>query len=179
MTHVDNLFGDNIIFRDFASSLKIETYFNDIRSKSEQHTIQYINQMKLICSPIGDALGELYQFYKLHNPSDYGFKYTRDQLSKEIIAIAQQHDLFNPNIEAIFKQIENWYQGVELIKYIAINQTTLPYILKLLYEKKKKLNLEYYQKVLNTDPSIQLKLNFEQSNVIVTKYQSLTQTINV
>ena len=179
MTHVDNFFSDNIIFRDFATSLKIEYYFNNIQNKSEQSTQSYIKHMRLICAPIGDALEQLYQFYHSHSPYDHGFKYTRDQLSKEIIAIAQQHDLFNPNIELIFKQINDWYKDIEIIRYVPINSTTLPHILKLLYEKKKKLNPEYYQKVLNTDPSIQLKLNFEQSNVIVTKYQSLTQTINV
>ena len=180
MTYVDNFFNDNSIFRDMATSFKIEYFFKDIQDKSGQSSVAYINQMKLISTEIGNLLDELHSFYLTTNSNNNYQRYSRSELKKEILQIADQYNLYNQRLEVTFNKVIDWYKGVEIVRYINIDKTTLPFVLKYLYENKKKLNLEYYQKVMSTDKSVQLKLNFNQSNSkIVTKYQLITNQIIV
>lgn len=175
MTHVDNLYSDNILFRDMASSFKLEHYFNDLESISSQLTREYINQLKHINSNVGETLQKLYNFYKnTTSRENRNFTYLRGEIKNEVLSIAKQYNLFNPEVENMLNYVNTWFKDIEIIRYMNLNSKTLPYVLKLLYEKKKKMNIEYYQRVLNTDPSVQLKLEFNDSEpIICTKLNSI------
>lgn len=176
MTHINNVYGDNTIFRDVASLFKIECFFNDIETDSGQSTKEYIEAMKLISTDIGNTLDQLYNYY--HDTKDERrLRYSKHTLKLEIVKIAKQFNLYNPNVELLFNKVNDWFKDVEVIRYININTKTLPYILKLLYEKKKKLNIEYYQRILNTDKSNQLTLDFNKNDtpITITKFNQITQ----
>jgi hypothetical protein len=181
MFHVDKLYGDNPMFRDMASSFKIEHFFNDININSGQNTLNYINKIKLISNHIGSILQKLYNFYINSNTIKYDrsdITYDRSDIRIEVIQIAEKYNLYNPIIELLFNDINNWFKDIEIIRYININDKSLPFILKLLYEKKKKMNIEYYQKVLNTDKTIQLEIDFNKvESVSLTKFQVLTNNV--
>lgn len=175
MINVNNLYGDNKLFRDIASSYKIENFFNDIRDESGQSTEQYIKSIELINGTIGAALKELYIYYKNITKNDYDLSYTRTNIKDEIVEVAEKFNLYNQYSESLFDKINDWFKGIEVIRYTPINNKTLPFILKFLYEKKKKLNIEYYQKVLNTDNTKQLSIVFEEDIVPnFTKFRVLT-----
>lgn len=173
MTHVDNLYGDNVIFRDVASLFKIECFFNDIEKQNGQNTREYIKNIKLISTNIGDVLQELYDFYS-YKSNEGRLIYNKYDLKIEIVKIAEQFNLYNPHIEELFNKVNHWFKDVEVIRYININSKTLPYILKLLYDKKKKMNIEYYQRILNTDKSTQLLFDFNRVST-TTKFKLITQ----
>ncbi len=178
MFHVDNLYKTKL-FRDMASSFKIEQYFNDIENNNNQNMKDYIKSMKLICSDIGNTLDELYKFYiNTNNNNIYTFSYTRNSIRLEIINIAETYNLYNPNVELLFNKINNWFKDVELIRYININDKTLPYILKTLYDNKKRLNIEYYQKIMHKDENKQLSLDFDKIVINApTKFNFITQNV--
>ena len=102
----------------------------------------------------------------------------RDSLKTEIMQIAESCNLYNPRVELLFNKINDWFKNVEIIRYVNINYKTLPFVLKLLYEKKKRLNVEYYQRVLNTDKTIQLKIDFNKTETTpLTKFKVITNNI--
>jgi len=119
-------------------------------------------------------LFQLYDFYKNNLFEHNRFAFNRNDIKSEVINVAKQFNLYSPKTELLFNEVNHWFKDVEIIRYIDITTKTLPYVLKFLYQKKKKLNIEYYQRVLNTDPSIQLKFNFESNNESITKF-NLTQ----
>jgi hypothetical protein len=180
MIHVDNLYGDNPMFRDMTSSFKIEQFFNDIEQCNGQHTANYIEQIKLICTDVGEVLEQLYNFYLNTNKDNYDLTYKRYHIKDEVMRIAEKYNLYNPNVELLFSKVNDWFKGIEIIRYTNINDKTLPYVLKLLYEKKKRLNIEYYQKVLNTDNTTQLSIDFDRSEIpSLTKFTVITQNLIV
>ena len=61
--------------------------------------------------------------------------------------------------------IEEYFKGVEVLKYTDISEESLPFILKLLKDKKKKINLEYYNNVMIKHQEIE-----EQENTKVETY---------
>ena len=177
MYHVDNIY-NNEIFRDAASSFKIELFFKNIEKDTGQETISYIKEIKNINNDIGEILDQLYLFYSSSIISTRRFNYTRESLKDDILKVANEYNLFNPEIELLFTKVNDWFKDVEIIRYVEINKKTLPYILKHLYSKKKKLNVEYYQKVLNTDKTTQLKMNFNETIVTgITKFNLITQNV--
>jgi hypothetical protein len=154
MTHVDNLFSDNHLFRQFASSLKIQEYLaNTNRDMTYVGDIKrYIDQLKNICPEIGEHYTFLYEYWKDRNTKEVsGTDIDRADLKKEILNIADKYNLYDPVVEVRFKQVEAWFKGIEWMKFIEINSTTLPIILKELRDHKKKLSLEYYQKIVIED----------------------------
>lgn len=178
MININNLYGDNALFRDMASSFKIEKFFNNIQNDNNQQPIDYIASIKLICKDIGEVLEQLYNFYIKNNGGDYRLVYERNSIEAEVIKIAEEYNLYNSNVELLFDKVKDWFKDVEIIRYININDKTLPYILKLLYEKKKRMNVEYYQRVLNTDNTKQLKIDFNKVETeVVTKFTALTQNV--
>jgi hypothetical protein len=171
MFYVDD-FNECDLFKNIASTIKIKYFFEDIESNTNQKARDYIKNITLICSNVGNILETLYKFYINTNYTNYRYN---DKLLLDVLTIANKYNSFNPNIEYLFDKLNIWYKDVELLKYININDSTLPYILKTLYSNKKKLNVEYYQKVLNTDNSKQLTLNFNNINNNITKYNFIIQ----
>jgi len=180
MVHVNNLYGDNALFRAMASSFKIEQFFDDIKEDNEDNTIVYIQHMKNICQDIGDTLEELYKYYKETNINEraWNVRYERSDIRREVMKVAREKNLYDPAVELLFNKVEEWFKGVELIRYMKINEKTLPYILKFLYENKKRLNLEYYQKIMDTGKLVQLEIDFEPKEIPeLTKFQIITQNV--
>jgi len=146
--HVKKLYSDNKYFRQLASSLKIEQYFADISLYSRIDVNKFIKNIFDINERVGDNLRKLHNYYLDINTRDEAWGFKRADIKDDILKVANQYNLFDSSIENIFKELEEWFKDVELILYTEINDETLPFILKLLREKKKKMNLEYYQKAL-------------------------------
>lgn len=165
MIHIDNLYSDNKIFRQYASYLKIQNYFkNVLKNQSSMNAKSFIEEMKKISKEVGNNLETLYTYYKTLEQTSNDYFYDRAHrqdslISDAVLKVAEQYNLFDTNIEIVFKQLDNWFKDVELILYTELNDETIPYILKLLKEKKKKLNLEYYQKFVLENKIIPLKHN--------------------
>lgn len=174
--HVDR-FKETTLFADMASSFKIEEFFNNIENENGQHPKDYINQMKLICSDIGEVMEEMYKFYASTTNRDNTYlSYARKDIKKDIMCVAEKYNLYNPKIELLFSKVEKWFEGIELIRYVNINEKTLPYILKTLREKKKRLNVEYYQKIMFKDTNKQLVLDFnKREEETITKFNFITK----
>lgn len=150
MVHVDNLYGDNKLFRKLASSLKIENYFINIGQYQSSSGKEFANSIAKIYTPVGNNLKTLLKYYDETSNTDKiaGTQITRNQLKQEILDLATKLNLFDPLVEGIFAQVDSWFKGVEVIKYIDLTEESLPYILKLLVDNKKRLNTEYYQKAI-------------------------------
>lgn len=152
MTHVDNLYSDNNLFRKLASSLMIEDYLSSTVRNMDYSINRYIEELGKICPAVADHFQFLYRYWQeCHNADVSGTDIDRADLKHEILQIAKQHNLFDPIVDTTLKQIEAWFKGVEVLKFVEINEQSLPYILLTLREHKKKLNLELYQKVVTED----------------------------
>ncbi len=177
MVHVNNLYGDNPLFRRLASSYKIENLLAEYISRHANFSKKYFfEQMSKINSNIGKALLDLKSYYELFT-SEEDIQYTdisRSALKDEILKVAQRDNLFDPRIEAKIKVVEDFFKGVEILKYVEFSDETMPIVLKLLREKKKKINFEYYSNVVEpTFPGDQLRLDFEEKQP-KTKFQIIT-----
>lgn len=176
MCHVDNLYSDNKLFRRLSSSFKIEDYFSNLLKYQRIDAEEYISQISKICTPIGNLLNEL-NIYMNNVKEVDDIRYTgyhRRDIKRETIDIAKKNNLFDPLIEPLFKQLDKWFEGVELIKYIEINDENIKYILKHLREKKKKLNSDYYTRM--TRPELitaQVEMDFSEPDNR-TKFEVLT-----
>ena len=180
MFHVDDLHEESHLFKDMASSFKIEQYFNDIENHNGQSARSYITAMKLICTDIGNTLEELYNFYSSHlNTNTVNNSiFNRNSIRLEVIEIAEKYNLYNPATELLFDKLTNWFKDIEIIRYVNINEKTLPYVLKTLYEKKKRLNVEYYQKIVYKNKNAQLAFNFDKvEDNNPTKFKFITQNV--
>lgn len=177
MIHVKELYGDNPLFRRLASSYRIALIFEDyLRNYSNMNSEDFIIKMTKINSIIGDNLLYLHNYYiKFTNNEDIKYsQFIRKDLKKEIIDLAEKFKLYDPLVEQKIKQVEDWFEGIELLKHIEINNDTLPYILKYIREKKKKLNLEYYCKIVEPEKfGIQLEFEWEPKEPI-TKFKLIT-----
>lgn len=148
MIHVDDLYTDNKLFRKLASSMKIEDYLSSINIARETDVKIYIKSLKNISSEVGEKLEFLYNYYKITSNKDVaGVDIERVQIKRAILKVAKENNLFDPLVEDVFKQLDIWFKGIEWIKYIEISDNTIPIILETLRANKKKLNLDYYQKI--------------------------------
>lgn len=180
MIHVTKLYGDNRIFRKLASSFRIEKILADHISKySNWDKSFFLKQMMIINSEVGTALFDIKKFYeKFTNAEDIRYAtIMRKDLKDEILAIATKNNLFDIEMEAKIKIVENFFNGIELLKHIEINNETLPLVLKYLREKKKRINLEYYCKIVT--PELQPEFNFDveekEEQLVITKFRKLTE----
>ena len=180
MTNVNDLYGDNILFRRLASSLKIENYFIKATIDSTYDSNKLIEKMNSISLQVGENLKQLKEYYKQNSSKENAYDISRKELKNDILNIANKLNLFDPKIELIFKNLDEWFKGVELIKFLEINEDSLPFILKLLRDNKKKLNLDYYKNYVIIENKLvekdnQLRIVFkEETNV--TKFNILTKT---
>lgn len=176
MVHVTQLYSDNKLFRKLASSYRISSIFEDyLKNYSSMDNEVFIEEIKKINESVGANLEILYNYYLKFTTKEEikRTNYERKDLRKEILDIATKHNLFDLTIEAKIKEVESYFNGIELLKHIEINDTTLPLILKYLKEKKKKINLEYYCRIVT--PELQPEFDFEQKEVeMKTKFMIIT-----
>ncbi len=154
MIHVKQMYSDNKLFRQLASVYRIENVLGQyLKNYSSYKTESFIEFVKEIHKDIGETFKDLYEYQKsFMNNED--MKYTtvcRNDLKQEIIGIAEKLNLFDITVEYKIKKVEEYFKGVELLKYIDFNEANKPIILKYLREKKKKVNLEYYCKVVEPE----------------------------
>lgn len=176
MVYVKNLYGDNKLFRQLASSYRIELLLGDyLKNYTGTNTEGFIDFLKTINQSVGETFEELRAYHKsfTSDTNIYRTKYDRSDLKQEIIQIAEKFNLFDPNIESKIKIIEDYFSGVELLKHVDFNEDTLPVILKYLRDKKKRINLEYYCKIVENGGG-QLIIDFEPKEP-VTKFQLITE----
>lgn len=178
MIHVKNLYGDNKLFRQLASSYKIEMLLGQyLKNYSEYKTESFINFIKEINEPISIIFKELYDYHRSFTTQE-DIKYTRavrKDLKLEILEVAKASNLFDPVIESKIKVIEDYFSGIELLKHIDFNDETLPIILKYLRDNKKKINLEYYCKFIEPEKlGTQLIIDFEPKEA-ETKFKIITE----
>ena len=176
MIHVKDLYGDNKLFRQLASSYKIEILLGQyLKNFSDHKTERFIDFIKKINEPISIVFKELYDYHaKFTSQEDIHYtRLIRKDLKEEIINIATQHNLFDLTMESKIKIIEDYFKDVEMLKHIDFNDETLPIILKYLKEHKKKINLEYYCKIVENGGG-QLIIDFEPKEP-VTKFHVLTK----
>jgi len=182
MIHVDQLYSDNKLFRKLASSYRIEILLGQyLKNYTEYKNEDFIKFIKNINENVGNAFEELYKYYKEFTSED--IKYTRivrKDLKNDIIQIAEKGNWFDITIESKIKIVEDYFSGIELLKHIDFNNETLPAILIYLRQNKKKLNLEYYRKIIPEPEKTGVELEFdfteklEEPIEIITKFRQLT-----
>lgn len=175
MIHVNNLYSDNKLFRELASVFKIEDYFAALMNyQSTYHELAYIKCWKEINSSIGENLDFLHSYRKVYVEESNN---TLKQLKDEILKVANKNNLFNPRVEEKFKELDAYFKGVELLRFIDLNEDSLPIVLKELRAKKKKLNFEYYAQVVKDEETqCQMILNFDENEEDkITKFQLITK----
>lgn len=182
MVNVNELYGDNKLFRKLASCYKIEEFFNNYLRNQSLYTKDFITQITNISKDIGECLSLLVRFRNENHNNEENSK----ELKREIIEIATSFNLFDPVIESVLVKVENWFKDVPLLKYTNINENSLPIVLSYLREKKKRINFEYYCKYIpevveriEKDKNAQIIIMFpeETSNENKTKFEILTKNI--
>lgn len=187
MTHIDNLFSDNEFLRKRASCYKIEDLFKKImKSQSSYKFKDYIDRISEICTGAGETMKSLLVYIE---KNDYNYKdrsSTDRELVEKIKDIAEVNNWYDPNIELDIKKVEDWFKGIEILKFLDINEDSLPYILKFLKEKGKKINTEYYLKYtiekdlednIEKDGQIIMLFDEQQEQEIKSKFKVLTEKI--
>lgn len=180
MTHVDNIYGDNKLFRKFASMLKIKQILADNSKHLSEDLIKSYSKLSTELSNNLKTLKEYHDKYKLANDCYY-FDVLDNNIRNTLLKTAEEKNLFDPLITPTIELVENWFKGIEIIKYTDINDESLPYLLKYLKQNNKKLNLEYYQKYIDIieapkNKTKQLTLTFvEEYNE--TKFQIITKNV--
>lgn len=145
MVNVNNLYSDHKMFRRLASCYKIENFFINYLKYQTLNADNFIEEISKICEGTGELLKILTKYrstyYRDSRNEGVG---NNPQLKEEILDVAESFNLFDPIIENILGQVNEWFSGVEILKYTEINEDSLPAILMYLREKKKKLNYDYY-----------------------------------
>lgn len=99
-------------------------------------------EVKLFNERIGNLIKDVSEFYANNNSSN------KLDVLKELVEKFNVNYKFELSINPIIKykldQINKYFEGVELIRYVKINDKSLPHIVKYLKEKKKPVNLNYY-----------------------------------
>lgn len=166
MVHIDEFSSNNRIFRKLATIFKIEKVIRGLMEHQTSHDNKFlVKYFTKINKDLGENLAALFKYrdkYTFISPtrnassSDYsGFK-------KEMLELAEKNNWFDSSIEQELKYVEGWFEGIEILKFTEFNEQSLPYILKYLYDNKKKLNLKYYMKhVCPVKYNIQIEMDFE------------------
>lgn len=166
MVHIDEFSSNNRIFRKLATIFKIEKVIRGLMENQTSHDNKYlVKYFTKINKDLGYNLQALFKYRDKHtfispsrnaSSSDYG------EFKKEILELAEKNNWFDSSIEQEIKYVESWFEGIEILKFTEFNEQSLPYILKYLYENKKKLNLKYYMKhVCPVKYNIQIEIDFE------------------
>lgn len=183
MIHVEDLYSDHKLFRRLASCYKIENFFKShMKYQSTSDVFNFITEIYKINKGTGELLKTLYR-YREENQQDYrnGGNHNNQKMKREILEIANEHNLFDSVITNILEEAENWFKDVEILKYTDINEDSLPAILLYLRSKGKKLNYDYYCKHVykveeNKVIEGQITLTFEEEEESTeTKFRVLTK----
>lgn len=172
--YVDDFYSDNRLFRILATKLKIKKFFG-IKTYG---TINFVNAYKNINKSVGESLVKLIEYAKSTDNSFNVFEnadLTEDDINA-ILEIADRDNLYDPNIMIIFNDVLNYFKDVEILRYVYYDKSTIPYVLKTLYNAKKKLDIEYYQTIMNNQSHKQLKIDFD-SLPKLTKFNIQTSNI--
>lgn len=167
MVHVDYFNSNNRIFRKLATIYKIEKILIDLSINQSGYKDNFLVQyFRNINKDLADNLEKLYDYRKNNlfiesNGKNLTSKYYK-LFKEEILNIAETNNWFDTNIINEINYVINWFNGVEIIKFTDFTEESLPFILKYLYDNKKKINLEYYMKYVSpVNLGVQLEMDFE------------------
>jgi hypothetical protein len=173
MIHIDEFKSNNRIFRKLATVFKIEkTIAALLENQKEYRDNVLLSYFKNISEPLHLSLSKVYEYkdnFRLMQPTMRTNGEDYRKFKEEILELAESQNWFDPSIIDEINHINNWFKGVELIKFVEFNEKSLPFILKHLYDNKKKINTEYYIKYVR--PEIyegQLIIDFEPKEEVET-----------
>lgn len=147
MIDVNGLYSDHPLFRKLASCYRIEDFFKSYLQHQRIDADNFILEIAKINQGIGRLMNLLIRYRKEnYRDSRNGGIGNQETLKKEVLEVANSFNLFDPVIESTLQEVIKWFEGIEILKYTEINDESLPYILKYLREKGKKLNYDYYCK---------------------------------
>ena len=180
MIHIDEFSSNNRIFRKLATVFKIEKTFNSLFEYQSSRSDK-IDYFKDISTSLYDSLEKVNNYkedFRLIQPTmrTSGNEYRK--FKEEILELAELKNWFDGSIINEVNFINNWFKDVELIKFVEFNYQSLPFILKHLYDNKKKINTEYYIKYVR--PEIyegQLILDFEPKEETETKLLTILKQV--
>lgn len=147
--HVEDFMGDNKIFRRFATAAKIA-----INSKALKLTgyiggrevpMNFKNCLEYIFTPAYVALANLSK-----DVADFGGNVLSatpqtgsdivNKLREEIIAVAEENDLFDKPMLASYEKLERYVDGLDLLNFVVINENSLEFIADFIKLKGKPVN---------------------------------------
>lgn len=167
MTHISNLYSDNRVFRRLATIFRAVELLHKLGGKG-------IETMKVINEDIYNLVKEI-EVYLDTNGEDVGYSDIGDY-KEGVLEVAYNKNLFDLSIAHKFDIVDKYFEGADMLKIVEINEENLPIILKYLKEKKKKINLKYYQKyVPSPELGTQVEMNFEIEEENKTKFVILTE----
>lgn len=152
MVHVKDFYSDNELFRRVASGMKIYDFLNSLVERQPDYNLRkYIEAITNINEGTGELLSKLSDY--VSENFRLGSDCTED-IKRAILEVAEKQNLYDPIAEDIFNKVKLWYDGIEIMTHIPINDTSLPLILKYLKENGKKINYEYYLLYVKGDGEI-------------------------
>lgn len=100
-------------------------------------------EVKLFNEHIAKLIKEVSEYYANNN-------FKNEDLLKELVTKFRKNEDLNvivdKNIQYKLKQIDTFFENAELIRYCTIKEESIPYIVDYLRIKKKKVNLNFYEK---------------------------------
>ena len=166
MIHIDKFNSDNRMFRKLATTYLItETLKELLKFQSHNNNEYIIEKVKEINTVIGEHLEALFEYkedFTLFQPSMRTEASDWHQFKKEILNLAKANNWFDESIMYRLREVNKYFEGIEILKFVDLNEQSMPIVLKYLFDNKKKLNYEYYAKYVK--PEIfenQLIIDFE------------------
>lgn len=183
MIHVDKFNSNNKMFRKLATTYLIEKVLKELIKHQSHNNNDYIVEiMKEINTTIGDHLEALFEYvndFRLVQPTMRTHSQDFWKFKDEILEIAKMNNWWDESIMHRLTEVKNWFNGIEILKYVDLNEQSMPVVLKYLFDKKKKLNYEYYAKYVRPELfENQLVIDFEPKEEITeTKLFHIVQQV--
>lgn len=140
---IKQFMSNNKIFRRIATAALIRD-LNFINN----YDANFSEKLKLINREKAKKIEVLEKYVKEYiKPFEDGYTNRggySERLLEEILSIAQQNNIFDEDIISIVKELEEWYKGIEIFKFVQINEKSIPYIISYMKEKGKRVNSEHY-----------------------------------
>lgn len=183
MIHIDKFNSNNKIFRKLATTYLIEETLRELLKYQSNHSDKdSIDVIKEINTTIGEDLEKLYEYrdnFRVIQPTMKTNSQDYHQFKNEILEIAKINNWWDESIMYKITEVKNWFNGIEILKFVDLNEQSMPIVLKYLFDKKKKLNYEYYARYVR--PEIfenQLMIDFElKEEETETKLFHITQQV--
>jgi hypothetical protein len=124
----------------YATAIKAKRL---IESSGLDHTAAHF---KNLYTPVFENYDKVAKFIKNNNFEDisYDMDVSREFI-EDILKVAEEQNLFIPDVMESIKFLENYMAGIELLKYVTIDEASSPMVADFLKLKKKRLDTFWYQ----------------------------------